>query len=162
MDQIKPRFSFWLKINFRKTASIKHVDLRKIESKGSKRKTANFWKPCKNFKIADEILAYKGKRWVIFDNDRKILNHNTTPFYRWSSTHLRHLNCKESKPFKCFNIKISYSFLFTRKFREYYFPQEYLFARKKQLPGVFISWEITTGELHIFTVTKELFPRRRN
>ena len=63
-------------------ASIKHVDLRKIESKGSKEKTANFRKPCKNFKIVDEILAYKGKRWVIFDNDRKNLNHNTTLFYR--------------------------------------------------------------------------------
>ena len=82
MDQIKPRFSFRLKINFRKMASIKHVDLRKIESKGSKEKTANFRKPCKNFKIVDEILAYKGKRWVIFDNDRKNLNHNTTLFYR--------------------------------------------------------------------------------
>ena len=62
-------------------ASIKHVDLRKIESKGSKRKTASFRKPFKNFKIVDEILVYKGKRWGIFDNDRKILNHNTTPFY---------------------------------------------------------------------------------
>ena len=30
--QIKPRFSFWLKINFRKMASNKHVDLRKIEN----------------------------------------------------------------------------------------------------------------------------------
>ena len=63
-------------------ASIKDVDLRNIESKGSKGKTANFRKPCKNFKIVDEILACKGKRWVIFDNDKKILNHNTTPFYR--------------------------------------------------------------------------------
>ena len=64
-------------------ASNKHVDLRKIENfVRSKGKTANSRKPCKNFKIVDEILAYKGKRWVIFDNDRKILNHNTTPFYR--------------------------------------------------------------------------------
>ena len=64
-------------------ASNKHVDLRKIENfVRSKVTTANFRKPCKNFKIVDEILAYKGKRWVIFDNDRKILNHNTTPFYR--------------------------------------------------------------------------------
>ena len=63
-------------------ASIKHVDLRKTESKGSNGKTTNFRKPCKNFKVVDEILAYKGKRWVIFDDDRKILNHNTTPFYR--------------------------------------------------------------------------------
>ena len=58
-------------------ASIKDVDLRSIESKGSKGKTANFRKPCENFKIVDEILAYKEKRWVIFDDDRKILNHNT-------------------------------------------------------------------------------------
>ena len=32
------------------------------------------------------------------------------------------LNCKQSKLFKCFNITVSYSFLFTRKFREYLFP----------------------------------------
>ena len=81
MDQIKPRFSFRLKINFRNMASSKHVDLRKIESKGSKEKTANFRKTCKNFEIVDEILAHKGKRWLIFDNDRKILNHSTIPFY---------------------------------------------------------------------------------
>ena len=68
---------------------------------------------------------------------------------RFIIAHLRHLNCKESKPCKCFNIKISYSFLYTRKFREDYFPKEYLFARKKQLPGPFISWEVTTGELHL-------------
>ena len=44
-------------------ASNKHVDLRKIEDfVRSKRKTANFRKPCKNFKIIDEILAYKGER----------------------------------------------------------------------------------------------------
>ena len=30
--QLNPRFSFWLKINFRKTASNKQVDLRKIEN----------------------------------------------------------------------------------------------------------------------------------
>ena len=48
----------------------------------SKEKTANFRKPCKKFKIVDEILTYKGKGWVIFDNDRKVLNHNTTLFYR--------------------------------------------------------------------------------
>ena len=32
MGQIKLRFSFWLKINFRKMASHKHVDLRKKEN----------------------------------------------------------------------------------------------------------------------------------
>ena len=32
MGQLKLRFPFWLKINFRKIASNKHVDLRKIEN----------------------------------------------------------------------------------------------------------------------------------
>ena len=32
MGQLKPRFSFWLKIYFWKTASNKHFDLRKLES----------------------------------------------------------------------------------------------------------------------------------
>ena len=64
-------------------ASNKHAELRKRENfVRSKGKTANFPKSCKDFKIVDEILAYKGKRWVIFDNDRKNLNHNTTLFYR--------------------------------------------------------------------------------
>ena len=63
--------------------SNKHVDLRKIENLvKNKRKTANFWKRCKNFKIVVEILTYKGKRSAIFDNDRKILNHVTSLFYR--------------------------------------------------------------------------------
>ena len=61
----------------------KHLDLRKIVNfVRSKGKTANFRKPCKSFKIVDEILTYKGKKWAIFDNDRKILNQNTTLFYR--------------------------------------------------------------------------------
>ena len=64
-------------------ASNKPVDLRKIENfVRSKEKTANFRKPCKNFKTVDEILTYKGKRWVIFDIDRNNLNHNTALFYR--------------------------------------------------------------------------------
>ena len=64
-------------------ASNKHVDLRKMENfVRSKEKTANFRKPCKKFKTVDEILTYEGKRWVMFDNDTKILNHNTTLFYR--------------------------------------------------------------------------------
>ena len=64
-------------------ASNKPVDLRKIENfVRSKEKTANFRKSCKNFKTVDEILTYKGKRWVIFDNDRKNLSDNTTLFYR--------------------------------------------------------------------------------
>ena len=57
--------------------------MRKIENfVRSKGKTAAFRKPCKNFKIVDEILTYKGKKGVIFDNDRKILNLSTTLFYR--------------------------------------------------------------------------------
>ena len=63
-------------------ASNKHVDLRKIENLVRRKgKTANFRKTCKNFKIVDKILIYIGKRWVIFDKDRKILNHTTTLFY---------------------------------------------------------------------------------
>ena len=55
-------------------ASNKHVELRKRENfVRSKGKTANFPKSCKDFKIVDEILAYKGKRQVIFDNDRKLI-----------------------------------------------------------------------------------------
>ena len=58
----------------------KHVDLRKIQNfVRSKGKTANSRKLFKNFKIVDENLTYKGKRWAIFDNDRKILN--TIPLY---------------------------------------------------------------------------------
>ena len=80
-DQIRPRFSFWLEINFRKMACNKHVDLRRIEnSVRSKGKAANSRKTCKNFKIIDEILIDIGKRWVISDNDKKILNHNTLYF----------------------------------------------------------------------------------
>ena len=78
------------------------------------------------------------KRWIIFDNDRKILNHYTTLFYCQSSTHLQHLNCKESKPFKCLNIKISYSFLLT-SLGSTYFPKEYLFSK-----GVLVCKEKTT------------------
>ena len=64
-------------------ASNKYVDLRKIKKfVRNKEKKANFRKPCKNFKTVDEVLTYKGKKWVIFDNQRKNLNHNTTLFYR--------------------------------------------------------------------------------
>ena len=78
------------------------------------------------------------------------------------NTQLQQLTCEESKPFKCFNIKTSYSFLFTRKFRQYLFSKGVIICQKKQLVGVFLSWEITTGELHIFTVTQELFSIRRD
>ena len=64
-------------------ASNKYVDLRKIKKfVRNKEKKANFRKTCKNFKTVDEVLTYKGKKWVIFDNERKNLNHNTTLFYR--------------------------------------------------------------------------------
>ena len=58
LSQIKPRFSFLLKINLRKMASNKNVDLRKLENfVRSKGKRASFRKPCKNFKIVDEHLT---------------------------------------------------------------------------------------------------------
>ena len=57
-------------------ASNKHVDSRKIENiVRSKGKTANFRKTYKSFKIVDEILTQRGKKWVIFGN-------LTTLFYR--------------------------------------------------------------------------------
>ena len=50
-------------MNFRKMASNKHVDMRKIENfVRSKGKTATFRKHCKKLKIIDEILTYKEKR----------------------------------------------------------------------------------------------------
>ena len=52
----------------------------------------------------------------------------------------------KSKPFKWFKIAKPYSFLFTRKLGSIYFSKEYLFTRQKQFPGIFISWEIMTGE----------------
>ena len=69
-------------------ASNKHVSLRKIENfvrskycsediSKDKGKRAHFRKFCKNFKIVDGHLTYKGKRRVIFDNDRKL---NTLSF----------------------------------------------------------------------------------
>ena len=73
-----------MKINYRKIASNKHVDLRKIENivrskchpediLKDKGKKANFRKSCKNFKIVDGHLTYKGKIRVMFNNDRKLL-----------------------------------------------------------------------------------------
>ena len=64
--------------------SNKHVDLRKIENffrsehypeniSKDKGKLANFRKSCKNFKIDDGHLTYKGEKKVIFYNDRKLL-----------------------------------------------------------------------------------------
>ena len=57
-----------MKINFRKIATNKHIDLTKIENfVRSKGKIADFRKPCKKFNIVDEIPTHKGKRWVIFE-----------------------------------------------------------------------------------------------
>ena len=68
---------FLIQKKIRMMASKKHLDLRKIVNfVRSKGKIVNFRKPCKCFKIVDEILTCKEKRWVIFDNDRKILNHS--------------------------------------------------------------------------------------
>ena len=63
-------------------ASNKPVDLRKtdnfVRSKcypedklKDKGKKANFRKSCKNFKIVDGHLTYKGKRMVTFDSDER-------------------------------------------------------------------------------------------
>ena len=43
-------------------------------------------------------------------------------------------------------ITMTYSFLFTRKLREYLFPKGVLIYQGKQFPGVLISWEIRTKE----------------
>ena len=132
LGQIKPCFSFWLKIKFRKIATNKYVDLRKIENSvrskscpedilKDKGKKVNFRKSSKNFKIVHgHHRTYKGKRRVIFDNDRKLL--------------IRCLNCRQSKPFKCFNIAIPYPFMFTRKFREDLFPKKVLIYQEKMTP----------------------------
>ena len=83
---------------------------------------------------------------------------NSILFYRNTKTHLQSLSCKLSKPFKCFNITTPYSFLFTRKFREYLFPKGVLIYHEKTTPrsiyflgnydwGVDISVQISTGEL---------------
>ena len=78
---------FLMQEKFRMIASNKHLDLRKIvHFVRSKGKTAHFRKPCKSFKIVDEILTCKGKRWVIFDNDRKILNHSILLLIQYSFT----------------------------------------------------------------------------
>ena len=97
-------------------ASNKHVDLSKIDyfvgSKcypedisKDKGNKANFTKSYKDFKIADRRLAYKS------------------------------LNCKPSKPFKCFNQTMPYSFLFIRKFKKYLFPKRALIYQVKRTPG---------------------------
>ena len=55
-------------------------------------------------------------------------DHFILPLIHYS---LQHLNCNQSNPFKCFNIKLSYSFLFIRKFREYLFSKGALIWLKK-------------------------------
>ena len=68
-------------------ASNKRVDLMQIENfvrrksysediSKNKGEKANFKTSCKNFKVFDWYLTYKGKGRVIFDNDRKrIITH---------------------------------------------------------------------------------------
>ena len=93
-------------------ASNKFVYLRKVENfvkvypediSKDKSKRANFRKSCKNVKIVDGYLTYKGKRRVTFGNDRKLLIPQHQSFY---CNPIRRLNCKQSKPFRCFNITI--------------------------------------------------------
>ena len=138
-------------------SSNKYLDLRKIVNfVRSKEKTANFGKPCKSFKIVDEILTCKGKRWVIFDNDRKILNHSILPLIQYSFTTF---DCKESKPFKCFNIKISYSFLFTRKFREYLFSKGALICWEKATPrSIYFPGNYDWRVAHTYGIFKQKVP----
>ena len=81
-DQARPRFSFWLKVNFRKIASNEQVEWRKIENfviskcypdhvLKDKGKKANFRKTSKNFKIVDGNLRWYLER-MIFGNDIKL------------------------------------------------------------------------------------------
>ena len=74
-----------MKTNFKKIASNKHVDLRKIENfvrgkcfpedipkvKG-KKANCRILKSLRAVKIFGGHLKYKGKRRVIIDNDRKL------------------------------------------------------------------------------------------
>ena len=46
---------------------------------------------------------------------------------------LQSLNCKQSKPLKCLNIKIPYSFLFKRNFREYLLSKVLIYQEKTNL-----------------------------
>ena len=144
-------------------ASNKHVDLRKLENfVRSKGKKANFRKPCKNFKIVDEHLTYKRKRWVIFDNDRKLLIPQYHSILSQSNTHR-----KKNKPLKLFNIEVSYSFLFTRKLGSTYFPKEYSCTRKTTPRNIYllekydcrvdISMKISTGELPLSSYGNNMF-----
>ena len=68
-------------------ASNKYFDLRKIGNfVRGKLKTANFRKPCKSFNIVGKVLTSQGKRWMIFENDRKILNHSILPLLQYPFT----------------------------------------------------------------------------
>ena len=70
LGQIKPQSFFWLKINFRKIASNKHDNLRKIENSGtaifkehlcSEQKIQYFWN--KKSKGLDEINHASFSDW---------------------------------------------------------------------------------------------------
>ena len=61
-------------------------------------------------------------------------------------TYKRKRNCKQSKPFKCFNTTIPIPFSLQESSESTYFTKGYLFTRKKRLPGVIFSREFVTGE----------------
>ena len=86
-----------------------------------KRKKANFSKSCKNFKMVDGHLTYKGEKRAIFDNNRYDITlnttlHNTTLFYVIQYSFTR-FELQNRYAVKCFSM-MRYLFLFTRKFRE--------------------------------------------
>ena len=143
LRQIKPRFSFRLKIDFRRMVRNKHVDLKKIvkfvrskwyleHTSKDKGKKANFIKSCKNFKVTDgHHLTYKGERRVIADNENTAL-----PFY---FTVIQY-------SFTIFELQqYLIPFFLQESLESTYLPKEYLFTRKKRLTGVFISCEIMIG-----------------
>ena len=57
----------------------------------------------------------------------------------WNANKVGRLNALNDK-------KYLIPFFLQKRLARIYFSKEYLFARKKRLPGVFIHWEILTGE----------------
>lgn len=79
--------------------------------------------------------------------------HNTTLLCQYSFTFEL-----QSKPFKCFSIIITYSNLFTRKFREYLLPNGVFIYQEKNYPrSTYFLREYDWGQ--IFLCTGELFVR---
>ena len=85
----------------------------------------------------------------------KLQYHSISP---QSKTHLKRLNCKHSKTFKCCIITLPCSFRFTRKFRDYLIPKGVPVYQEKAIFRsisflvnydwrVDIPLEITSGEL---------------